>query len=148
MDPARLLEDPALRAWALACIVLALKMLVTGIVVSRTRIRKNVFASPEDYAMQGVEPKTEPDPEVERARRVHQNDLEANLPFALLGLVYALTGPTTLGLWVCFAGFPLARILHMITYLQGRMPHRTITWAAGFFILVWMAGASLVSILF
>ncbi len=144
----QLLENAAIRAWALSCIVVALKTLATGMVVSSIRIRKNVFASPEDYTLQDLEPKTVPDEEVERARRIHQNDLEAGLPFALVGFVYALTQPSTLMLWICFLGFPLGRIFHMVTYQKGLMPHRTITWMVGFLVTVWMAIASLVHLLF
>ncbi|MCP3985013.1 MAG: MAPEG family protein [bacterium] len=144
----QLLSNPAIKAWALSCIVVALKTLVTGMVVSSIRIRKNVFASPEDYEMQKLEPQTATDEEVERARRAHLNDLEAGLPFVLVGFVYALTQPSTLGLWICFAGFPIGRILHLVLYMKGLMPHRTAAWAIGFVITLWMAVASALSILF
>lgn len=144
----QLLANSAIKAWALSCIVVALKTLATGMLVSSIRLRKNVFSSPEDYALQNLEPRTELDPEVERARRVHQNDLEAGLPFVLVGFVYALTQPSTLGLWICFAGFPIGRILHLVAYMKGLMPHRTIAWTIGFAITIWMAVTSALSILF
>ena len=143
-----LLSQPGLQAWALASIVVALKTLSAGIHTSRIRMGKKVFSSPEDYAMQKLEGSPTHDQDVERTRRIHQNDLEAGLPFALVGLVYALTVPSTLGLWICFAGFPLARIGHGISYAKGLMPQRTIFWAVGFVIVVWMSASSLVSILF
>jgi glutathione S-transferase len=98
--------------------------------------------------MQGLTPKGAPDPDVERARRIHQNDLENGLPFALVGFVYALTGPSAAGTWICFAGFPLARILHTFFYARGLMPHRTIAYMIGFFVTAWMAAASLVALVF
>ena len=142
-----LLDNPAIRAWALASLVVALKTMGTGVYVSSIRIRKGVFISPEDYASQGMEPAAGLDEDVERARRIHQNDLEAGLPFVLVGFVYALTQPSGLGLWICFAGFPIARILHMVTYARAMMPARTLAWSVGFFITVWMALSSLVSLL-
>jgi glutathione S-transferase len=138
-----LLLQPAIRAWAAASVVLALKTMAVGTYTSTLRIRKRVYISPEDYEMQGHTPAAAADADVERARRIHQNDLENHLPFALVGLVYALTGPSSLGLWLCFAGFPLARILHSIAYARALMPHRTIAFTYGYFVLLWMSLASL-----
>ena len=138
-----LLLQPAIRAWAAASVVLALKTMAVGMYTSTLRIRKRVYISPEDYEMQGHTPAAAADPDVERARRIHQNDVESHLPFALVGLVYALTGPSALGIWLCFAGFPLARILHSVAYARALMPHRTIAFTYGFSVLVWMSLASL-----
>lgn len=147
MDPVSdLLSSPALRAWALASVLVALKTLASGIYTSSIRIRKGVYISPEDYAFQGRQPAASADEEVERARRMHRNDLEAGVPFALVGLVYALTGPTTAGLWICFGGFTVARILHGIFYARQMMPHRTIAFGVGFAVTVWMALVSLFSV--
>lgn len=142
-----LLSQPAVRAWALASIVVAVKTMAAGVYTSVLRMRKGVFAAPEDYALQGKKPAAEPDADVERARRMHQNDLEAGLPFALVGLVYALTDPSNAGIWICFAGFPIARIFHSIFYARALMPHRTIAFMFGELITVWMALASLLTLL-
>ena len=142
-----LLSNPAVQAWAISSIVVALKTMAAGMYTSSIRIRKSIFASNEDYAMQKVEPAAGLDDEVERSRRIHQNDLETGLPFMLVGLVYALTGPSTAGLWICFAGFPLARIAHTIVYARGLMPHRTIAFMVGWIITLWMALSSLWALL-
>ena len=148
MDPvSELLSQPAIRAWALASVVVALKTLGSGLYTSLIRMRKDVYASPEDYVFQGKQPAATRDEEVERARRMHRNDLEAGLPFALVGLVYALTGPTAAGLWICFAGFPVARVLHGVFYARQLMPHRTITYGVGLLVTVWMALASIVALI-
>jgi glutathione S-transferase len=142
-----LISDPAIRAWGIANAVVALKTMAAGMYTSSIRLRRKVFISPEDYAMQGLAPAAGPDADVERARRIHQNDLEAGVPFALVGLVYALTHPSTAGLWICFAGFPVARILHSIAYARALMPHRTIAFTFGFAVTLWMAVSSLFSLL-
>jgi uncharacterized MAPEG superfamily protein len=142
-----LLSEPAVHAWALSCIVVALKTISAGVYTSTIRIRKGVYISPEDYEVQGVTPVAGLDPEVERARRIHQNDLESGLPFALIGFVYALTGPSSVATAICFAGFPIARILHGVFYGRALMPHRTIAFGLGFLILLWMAIASLIALL-
>jgi glutathione S-transferase len=144
---AEFLVQPAVRAWGIACAIVALKTMAVAVYTSSIRIRRGVFISPEDYKLQGLEAAARTDPDVERARRIHQNDLENGLPFALVGLVYALTGPTAAGIWLCFGGFPLARILHTIFYARGLMPHRTIAYGVGFGVTVWMAVSSLVALL-
>jgi glutathione S-transferase len=141
-----LLEQPAIRAWALASTVVALKTMAVGVYTSVLRVRARTYISSEDYERQGHPPPPDLDPEVERARRIHRNDLENGLPFFVVGLVYAATSPSALATWICFAGFPLARILHTLFYARGLMPHRTWAYAAGFFITVWMALASLYSL--
>ena len=97
----QLLDNPAIRAWAISSVVVALKTLASGVYTSSIRIRKGRFSSPEDYVSQGMEPNVVHDDDVERSRRIHQNDLEAGVPFALVGFVYALTQPSTLGIWIC-----------------------------------------------
>ena len=142
-----LVQHPAVRLWAISSAVVALKTLAVAGYTSSLRIRSGTFISPEDYAFQGQSAKTAPDANVERARRMHQNDLENHLPFALVGLVYALTEPSTIGLYLCFVGFPVARILHSFFYARARMPHRTVAYAIGVGITAWMALSSLASLL-
>jgi glutathione S-transferase len=142
-----LLEQPAMHAWALASLVVVLKTMAVGVYTSVLRVRTRTYVSPEDYERQGHPPPPDVDPQVERARRIHRNDLENGVPFFVVGFVYAATAPSTVATWICFAGFPLARILHTWFYARGRMPHRTWAYAVGFFITVWMALASLYALL-
>lgn len=56
------------------------------------------------------------DPDVERVRRAHRNDLENIIPFALLGLLYVLTNPSAfLAINLIRAG-AIARIVHTLVY--------------------------------
>ena len=71
----------AWKLWGLSVLALALKMLVLASLTSRQRLAKRVFASPEDYATQGLAAQSERDADVERYRRAHRNDLENILPF-------------------------------------------------------------------
>jgi glutathione S-transferase len=139
-----LLADPAVQAWAAATLVVILKMMGVGVYTSVLRIRKGIYISPEDYAMQGQSEVKDADDEIERARRIHRNDLENVLPFAIVGFVYALSDPSSLGLRICFVGFPVARILHTFFYARGLMPHRTLAFSLGFFITLWMSVSCLV----
>lgn len=127
------------KLWAFAVLFLTLKMLVLAALTSRARLRSRTFASPEDYAQQGLAVRSERDADVERHRRAHRNDLENVLPFFAVGAIYAATGPSDLGAWLCLAGFAAARLLHTVFYLRGAMPHRTLAYAYGYFATVWMA---------
>ncbi len=130
------------RLWALAVLVLTLKMLVLAALTSRARLRSKTFASPEDYDQHGLAVRSERDADVERHRRAHRNDLENVLPFFAVGAIYAATGPSDVGAWLCLAGFTAARLLHTIFYLRRAMPYRTIAYAYGYFATVWMAIAA------
>jgi uncharacterized MAPEG superfamily protein len=132
----------AWKLWALSVLALALKMLVLASLTSRQRLAKRVFASPEDYAAQGIAEKSARDPDVERYRRAHRNDLENILPFFVVGAIFAATGPSPLSAWLCLPGFALARLLHTVFYLRSAMPHRTIAYAYAYFATLWMIGAS------
>jgi uncharacterized MAPEG superfamily protein len=132
----------AWKLWGLSVLALALKMLVLASLTSRQRLRKKVFASPEDYATQGIAAKGERDADVERYRRAHRNDLENILPFFVVGAIYAATGPSALGAWLCLPGFALARVLHTVFYLRGSMPQRTIAYGYGYLATLWMIAAS------
>ncbi len=147
MNEAALLEAFPVRLYALCALLLVLKMMAVGTFTSVLRMRRNVFAAPEDYRFQGLEPSSRPDPEIERARRAHRNDLENVLPFLAVGPIYALSEPSTLGAWLCFVGFTTARILHSVFYLRGLMPHRTIAFGIGFALTLWMALSSIWTLL-
>jgi prostaglandin-E synthase 1 len=147
MDSAALLDAPAVRLYAICALLLVLKMMAVGGYTGMLRIRRRVFASPEDYRFQGMEPAGRSDPEIERARRAHRNDLENVLPFLAVGPIYAASEPSSLGAWVCFVGFTTARILHSVFYLRGLTPHRTVAFGIGFALTLWMVLASIWALL-
>ena len=140
--PQELLSSLPVRLYAICALLLALKMMAVAVWTSSRRMRSRAFASPEDYRVQNLDPSSQRDAAVERARRAHRNDLENVVPFLLVGPIYALSGPSDAGAWICFVGFTTARILHTIFYLTSAMPHRTIAYAAGFFLTLWMVVAS------
>ncbi len=125
------IEQPVMRLFALTYLLLVLKMLAVGFVTSYYRMRKRAFAVPEDYAMQGLSPRQLVDPDVERARRAHRNDLENILPFFAVGFFFALTQPSLGVARVLFIGYLLARVLHTVFYLAALQPWRTLAFAVG-----------------
>jgi uncharacterized MAPEG superfamily protein len=130
--------DLPTRLYSICALLLVLKMLGLAAYTSSIRMRKTVYASPEDYTFQGKPATTRTDPDVERARRAHRNDLENILPFLALGPIYLLTAPSPTAAWVCFVGFTTVRILHTLFYVRQAMPHRTIAYAAGQLVMLWM----------
>ncbi len=138
-----LLAEPAMRLFAVTYLILVVKMIAMSGYTSFLRIRRGVYAAPEDYALQGLPPRAGSDPDVERVRRAHRNDLENILPFFAVGLFYALTGPSLAAARVCFIGYALARVLHSIFYVLALQPHRTLAYGAGLFLTLAMLFSAL-----
>ncbi|XP_041766086.1 microsomal glutathione S-transferase 1-like isoform X1 [Anopheles merus] len=116
-SPFATINDAALRSYIFWSSVLVMKMLFMSPLTSLNRIRKMAFASPEDTRMisKKLVPKYD-DPDVERVRRAHQNDLENILPFFVIGFLYLLTNPAP---WLAINLYRLvaaSRILHTIVY--------------------------------
>ena len=129
---------PAFRLYGIVAILLVLKILAVANYTSYLRIRRRVNATPEDYALQGLAARGTVDPDIERVRRAHQNDLENILPFLIIGLVFALTGPSIVPAAIYFIGFLVARVLHSVFYIASLQPHRTVAFALGGAFLVVM----------
>ncbi|XP_014274230.1 prostaglandin E synthase [Halyomorpha halys] len=94
--------------------VLSLKMLFMALIIGRLRLKKEIFISPEDTVRRGrVSYK---DPDIERVRRAHLNDLE-NIPiFLSTGAMYLLTKPHPLLAAALFLLFTVARLYHTFVY--------------------------------
>lgn len=56
------------------------------------------------------------DPNVERVRRAHRNDLENILPFFAIGLLYTLTNPSAFLAINLFRAVGISRIVHTLVY--------------------------------
>jgi len=112
-------------------IVLA-KTMIMSFLTAKNRFRKGAFANTEDIKGKEGAKVILNDPDVERVRRCHLNDLENVYLFVLLGLLYSLTGPSaTIALWH-FRIFAVSRVAHTIVYLgEVPQPSRALTWAAG-----------------
>ena len=138
-----LLRAPAMHLFALVAVLLVIKMMLVGSYTSVLRIRRRVYATPEDYRLQGLAPRETVDEDVERVRRAHRNDLENILPFLAVGFLYALTGPSLLAARIYFLGFLAARVLHSVFYIGGIQPHRTIAFGVGAVLLFAMVMTTL-----
>ena len=78
---------------------------------------KKAFANPEDASGVPGSKVVLGDPDVERVRRAHMNDLENVIPFVLLGGLYLATGPSAGTAGLLFKVFTAARYIHTFVYL-------------------------------
>lgn len=144
MTPNSLLADPVYQLLAIVSVLLVLKMMLVGTWTSIIRIRRNVFATEEDYALRGLSAAASRDADVERTRRAHRNDLENVLPFLAVAPFYAMTGPSLTAARIFFWGFFIGRALHSIFYIRGQQPHRTIAFAVAQLLFVAMLVITLI----
>ena len=142
-----LANNAALQLFGIVYLILVLKTVAVGAYTSIRRIRGGVYATPEDYALQGLQPKAGVNEDVERVRRAHQNDLENILPFFGVGLFYALTHPSPTAARIYFIGYAAARILHSIFYIRGLQPHRTVAFGIALVLMLGMLLSTLVTLL-
>ncbi|KAL5263293.1 hypothetical protein ACHWQZ_G008620 [Mnemiopsis leidyi] len=77
--------------------ILLLKLATFGLLVAPARMKRKVFANPEDSSFHGAKPEDVKlnDEVVERRRRAHLNDMENIIPFIGLLFMYALSGAGT-----------------------------------------------------
>lgn len=98
-------------------VLLVLKMYTMAIITGQVRLRKKAFANPEDALRHGGLDHFRKDPDVERCRRAHRNDMENIFPFLFLGAVYSLIGPSLPVARGHFLLFFLGRLVHSVAYL-------------------------------
>ena len=133
-------ENPVFRAYVFYSCILVLKLFSLVFLTGRQRFTKNVFANPEDRKDKNSKIGTS-DPDVERVRRAHLNDLE-NIPaFWITGLLYCLTNPSPFVAINLFRVFTACRILHTFVYAVVPVPQpaRALAFAGGFVSTIYMA---------
>ncbi|KYM88087.1 Microsomal glutathione S-transferase 1 [Atta colombica] len=112
--------------------ILVLKMLMMVLLTARQRLRKHVLASPEDDVLSKGKAVYN-DPDVERVRRAHLNDLENVLPWFIITYFWLGTGPSPWLAKTLIQTFVLSRIGHTISYvIFQQQPLRAITFAVAF----------------
>ncbi|XP_072096392.1 prostaglandin E synthase [Mobula birostris] len=112
--------------------LLILKMYSVAVISGQLRLRRKAFANPEDALRHGGLDFHRTDPDVERARRTHRNDMENILPFLFLGAVYSLMEPNLYVAHIHFLVFFVARLVHSIAYLCAlKAPTRSLAYTIG-----------------
>uniref|UniRef100_A0A8B9GZT3 Microsomal glutathione S-transferase 1 n=1 Tax=Astyanax mexicanus TaxID=7994 RepID=A0A8B9GZT3_ASTMX len=70
----------------------------------------------------------------------HQNDLENIIPFVVIGLLYALTGPELSTALLLFRLFVGSRFIHTVSYVMALpQPSRGLSWMVGMAVTFCMA---------
>ncbi|KAF0768838.1 microsomal glutathione S-transferase 1-like [Aphis craccivora] len=124
-------SNPVFECYAFYSCILILKMIMMSFLTVLQRFRKKVrfiyiFISPEDTAISkgGGEVKYD-DPDIERVRRAHLNDLE-NIPiFLITGLLLVASNPPEMIANNLFRIYTFVRIMHTIAYAVFILPQPT-----------------------
>ncbi|XP_037070080.1 microsomal glutathione S-transferase 1-like [Pollicipes pollicipes] len=135
-------ESPLFRAYLFWSALLVVKTTTMSFLTSRHRRAKGVCSNPEDAKSRGAKIIFD-DPDVERVRRAHRNDLENILPFLILCPIYLATGPTV---WVAtnvIRTFGIARIAHTVLYLNEVPGVRGLAFIVGVADTLFMAGSTI-----
>lgn len=138
------ISDPAVQSYILYSSILGLKVLAMALLTSRVRYRKKVFANEEDARKTKGIVKYD-DPDVERVRRAHLNDLE-NIPvFWVIGGLYLATDPSVGMARLLFRVYTGCRVLHTIVYAVKPLPQPTRGIAFGIpYMINWYMGVQIV----
>ncbi|XP_061600130.1 microsomal glutathione S-transferase 1-like [Cololabis saira] len=140
---AELMENPAFRAFATHAAIVVLKMLLLAPMTAFFRFKNGSFSNEEDVAGKSEQEKKKmmkTDPDVERVRRCHLNDLENIVPFVVVGLLYALTGPDLSSALLHFRLFTGSRVFHTVSYVWALpQPCRALSFLLGVLVVVSMA---------
>ncbi len=139
-------QNPVFAAYAIAASLMVLKVVaMSWLTVWQMMKAKGGYRSPEDLRKTPLNPKPKksqllPNENVDRVRRIQQNDLE-NVPFFLVaGFLYVLTAPPLWLAQVLFYGYAVSRLLHFAAYYTAQTHDmRATLWTIGSLIIVFMS---------
>ncbi|KAL1457094.1 hypothetical protein WDU94_001758 [Cyamophila willieti] len=141
------LNNPVFRAYLFYSSVLVLKVLLRVDLIGRQRFKKRIFISPEDTGPEDTGPEDtgakwgKEDPDIERCRRAHLNDLENILIFFVAAWVFMCTNPEPWFAHALFLTYTVSRIAHTVVYAVVVVPQPAlaIAWFVGWVITIYMA---------
>ncbi len=140
------MENPVFAAYAVAAALMILKLMAQGWVTVALMMRTDAgLLNPEDLrptvANRNPRPdQLDPQPDVERSRRMQRNDLE-NIPaFLAAGLVFVTADPPLWAAGLLFALFVLSRLAHTWAYATARNHEvRASFYSVGSIVVILMA---------
>ncbi|KAK9504948.1 hypothetical protein O3M35_009114 [Rhynocoris fuscipes] len=140
-------DNAVFKAYLFYCAALVIKLVIMVPLTARLRAAKRIFITEEDTKLlRGSKVKYD-DPDIERVRRAHLNDLE-NIPmFFAIALAYILTDPNA---WLAInlmRAFTFARYAHTLVYAVVVIPQpaRALAFGIGYFITIHMAVQTLLT---
>ncbi|CAK9804852.1 Microsomal glutathione S-transferase 1 [Anthophora quadrimaculata] len=139
-----LVDPELLRTFAFWGSILCLKVVAVVALTGRLRFKKQIFINTDDveYFKKGKVVYTDPD--IERVRRAHLNDLE-NIPlWFFVTFLWLTTGPAVWLAAILIRTFVLARIIHTLSYaVYPKQPYRAISFFIGLVIIIYQAISTL-----
>jgi glutathione S-transferase len=140
------LSNPVFAAYAIAASLMVLKVVaMSWLTVWKMMSQRAGFRSPEDLRKTPLNPKPnkkqlEANENVDRVRRIQQNDLE-NVPFFLVaGFLFCLTAPPLWLAQLLFYGYAVSRFAHFAAYYTAQTHDlRATLWTIGSLIIVFMS---------
>jgi len=114
-----------------------------------TRVRYNMFASPEEWSASGISPDDAPREglrQLERRHNTHRNTTENTIYFIFLALIFVLVSPTSLAALVWIIGFPIARLGYTYSYISGRVSARGLMMSLSLLAIYGMASYLVISL--
>ncbi|XP_014608043.1 PREDICTED: microsomal glutathione S-transferase 1-like [Polistes canadensis] len=124
--------------------VLVLKMLAMMPLTAHYRFKKQIFLNPEDMKFAKNSKVAFDDPDIERVRRNHRNDLENILPWFIITYIWLTTDPSPWLAGMLIKSFVISRILHTLSYsIFAQQPARILSFACGYSIMIYEVFSSL-----
>ncbi|KAM4695868.1 prostaglandin E synthase [Rhinophrynus dorsalis] len=124
------MENEVFSSFAFYSTLLIVKMYLLAVMTGQIRLRRKAFANPEDAMRHGGIQFYREDPDVERYRRAHRNDMENIFPFLFLGAIYSLLDPNPLLARIHFRVFFLSRLIHTAAYVLAlKAPTRSVAYS-------------------
>ncbi|XP_066436611.1 prostaglandin E synthase [Eleutherodactylus coqui] len=124
------MENKVFMSFVFYSTLLILKMYILAIITGQIRLRKKAFANPEDAMRHGGVEFYREDPDVERYRRAHRNDMENIFPFLFLGAIYSLLEPSPSIARIHFLIFFIGRLVHTVAYVLAlKAPTRSLAYS-------------------
>ncbi|XP_031831857.1 microsomal glutathione S-transferase 1 [Nomia melanderi] len=119
--------------------ILVLKTIGVTLLTVNQRFKKRIFLNQDDCNLAGGGKVTN-DPDIERVRRAHLNDLE-NIPlWFICTCLWLTTGPSTWLAGNLIKAFVLVRIGHTFVYaIYPKQPFRAIFFGVGLSITIYQA---------
>ncbi|XP_053112843.1 microsomal glutathione S-transferase 1 [Hemicordylus capensis] len=126
-------------AYAKYSVLVLVKMMLMSPLTGFYRMKKKAFTNPEDASSfakgEGAKKFLRTDPDVERVRRIHLNDLENIIPFLFVGLFYSISGVSLSTALLHYRIFLGSRIFHTISYfIPLPQPCRGLAWFTGYLV--------------
>ncbi|MCW5892988.1 MAG: MAPEG family protein [bacterium] len=140
------MQNPVFVTYVIASALMILKLMGQGwMTVARMIGSDGGLLNPEDLragpANRNPRPEQlEPNAEVERARRIHRNDLESIPAFLACGLLFVAVEPPLWLAQVAMYGFVIARLGHTLAYAtRQRHELRATLFSIGSLLVIFMA---------